>query len=240
MRSHCYIVTGTALKRKPQTPLAAKAAYDLFADRYDHWSWQKFWHLNEWPHVNILVNSAARSATVLDVGTGTSFYTAQLLRTGRIVYGVDISFGMLHAAQRRVGRGALLAQADATFLPFRSGIFDLVLLNRVASHLPELGPLLSELVRVLSSPGRLIVSDLAPEHNYSCTEFEAPDSRVLVETHKHGIDDWRAMGLSNGMAVTYRHVISALNADWLPSSGFTSIDRTGKRPIGFVLALDRA
>jgi ubiquinone/menaquinone biosynthesis C-methylase UbiE len=239
MRSPRYSAIGTALKSKPQTPLAAKVAYDLFADQYDGWSWQEFWHRNEWPHVNVLVTSAARNAVVLDVGSGTGFYIARLLRSKRTVFGVDISFGMLHAAQRRLGKNALLTQADATLLPFRPGIFDVVLLNRVASHLPELGPLLSEASRVLSSRGRLIVSDVAPEHDYSCTEFEAPESRVLVETHKHGIDDWRAVGLSNGMVITYRHVISAVNADWLPDSGFTSIDRTGKRPIGFVIALDR-
>ena len=222
-----------------EAPIAAQAAYDLFADRYDEWVWQEFWHRNEWPHVDKLIASAPRSTAVLDAGTGTGFYLRLLQLPGRSTCGVDISHQMLRVARQRVEDKGWLIQADVRFLPFRSATFDVILLNRVASHLADLPRLVEELSRVLSQPGRLIVSDIAPEHDYSCTEFETPGSRVLVETHKHRIDNWSQAARSAGLAMTHQHVISACNAEWLPDAGFTSIDRSGVRPIGFVLGLDR-
>src|SRR5258708_519556 len=111
-------LTRSRNKAGMQASLAAQTAYDLFADRYDHWSWQEFWHQNEWPLVETLVATARRRATILDVGTGTGFYLSQLLNNSRMICGIDLSYQMLRIAHKRVGKGAFLVQANATLIPF--------------------------------------------------------------------------------------------------------------------------
>lgn len=219
-------------------PVAARAAYDIFAERYDHWHWQEFWHRNEWPHVKRMVEAASRQVAILDIGVGTGFYLNLLRSETRCLCGIDISFNMLKAAKRRLETSAHLVQADALHIPFPRASFQVILLNRVASHVPNLNALVSELARVLTSEGRVVVSDLAPEHAYQCTEFEAPHNRVLVETYKHSVQDWKRAAESNGLSATQSHMVTSHNLTWLPDSGFRSIDRDRNMPIAFVMALD--
>jgi ubiquinone/menaquinone biosynthesis C-methylase UbiE len=171
--------------------VAPRDAYDAFADRYDRWEWQTFWHHNEGPQIASLVATARRSARVLDVGVGTGFYLSGLAKPGRLACGIDISEGMLRIAQRRLGAWAALVQGDALAMPFADGGFDVVLLNRVATHLPELSPLAAELARVLGGTGRLVVSDVAPEHPYACTELGLEGRTIPVTTYKHTIGEWQ-------------------------------------------------
>src|SRR5262245_38618339 len=117
--------------------LTPQTAYDLFARRYDDWSWQNFWHQNEWPHIRQLVETAP-AGSILDVGMGTGFYLKQLANPGRQVYGIDISFGMLDVAKHRLGNRVQLVQADAIRIPFQKNTFDIVLVTRVATHIRPL------------------------------------------------------------------------------------------------------
>lgn len=214
-------------------------AYDFFADRYDCWHWQEFWRRNEWPLCEKLLKTANNTRCMLDVGIGTGFYFDKISGLSSIKCGLDISLGMLRVANRRLRNRVYLVRAEATSIPFSTGTFDIVLILRVASHIPDLSLLAIELKRVLKKGGRLIVSDIAPEHSYLCTEFDAPYRKVMVETHKHSIADWRRIAEINTLRFISSATISAENAVWLPASGFSSIDRTGNKPVGFVLAFDR-
>jgi len=225
---------------KRESPSSARASYDLFAEHYDDWPWQIFWRKNEWPHVRALVASCDRRGSLLDVGTGTGFYLGELRSCVGCGCGVDVSYGMLRKARQRIGQEALLIQADATSLPLKAALFDIVLLNRVASHIEDLDALGSELERVLSDRGRLIVSDVAPEHDYCHTELGSKHGRIFVETYKHTMESWLRFGRRHGLAVIFQRTISARNVDWLPADGFSSIDRSGVRPVGFILAFERA
>ncbi len=215
-----------------------RAAYDSFAEKYDDWNWQAFWRQNELPHIESLIDSAAATGRLLDVGAGTGFYLERFSNRTDFACGLDVSMQMLAVARQRLHDRASLVCADASALPFRAGAFDLVLMVRVATHIRNLDGLAAELSRVLGKRGRLVVSDIAPEHVHDCTEFDASFRRVMVETQKHSIDDWRRAAVDQGLTVSYSASITASNAAWLPDSGFSSIDRSGTRPVGFVLAFE--
>lgn len=104
----------------------------------------------------------ASSDIILDVGCGNGTYLAELARRGLAgrALGVDLSFGMLAAARERLNRAersAALANADATALPLRDGMADLVLAPHMLYHVPDPAAALRELRRVTRPGGRVVI-----------------------------------------------------------------------------------
>jgi SAM-dependent methyltransferase len=96
---------------------------------------------------------------ILDAGCGSGPLFAALRDRGAIVTGIDKSTGMLELARRRLGADADLRVADlAGPLPFPDGAFDDVIASLVLHYLEDWGPALTELRRVLTPGGRLIVA----------------------------------------------------------------------------------
>lgn len=96
---------------------------------------------------------------ILDAGCGAGPLFAALRERGAVVSGIDNSTGMLELARRRLGADADLQVADLrSRLPFADGAFDDVIASLVLHYLQDWGPTLTELRRVLTIGGRLIVS----------------------------------------------------------------------------------
>lgn len=96
---------------------------------------------------------------ILDAGCGSGPLFAALRDRGAIVTGFDNSTGMLESARRRLGADADLHVADlGSPLPFPDNGFDDVVASLVLHYLEDWGPTLTELWRVLTAGGRLIVA----------------------------------------------------------------------------------
>jgi SAM-dependent methyltransferase len=96
---------------------------------------------------------------ILDAGCGSGPLTAALRDRGAVMTGIDASTGMLELARQRLGAEADLRVADlASPLPFTDGAFDDVVASLVLHYLQDWGPTLTELRRVLTPGGRLLVS----------------------------------------------------------------------------------
>lgn len=110
-----------------------------------------------------LPNDLPAHSVVLDLGSGTGFFTRQLAaRYGSAqIIGVDIAEGMLNfAAGQQAGASWLCA--DAELLPLADNSVDIIfssLAIQWCSHLPQL---LAELARVLKSEGRIHLATLGP------------------------------------------------------------------------------
>jgi arsenite methyltransferase len=102
-----------------------------------------------------------RGETVLDVGCGPGFTTAEIAEEvgpgGRVV-GVDTSESMLALARRRCP-GSDFKMADATKLPAADGSFDAALAAQVYEYVPDVAAALADLHRVLRPGGRAVVVD---------------------------------------------------------------------------------
>jgi SAM-dependent methyltransferase len=94
----------------------------------------------------------------LDAGCGTGRHTAELMRLGHRVIGVDASPEMLAVARRRLP-GADLRAGEITRLPVADGSVDLVVCALALVHIPDLGAALAEFRRVLRPGGQLLISD---------------------------------------------------------------------------------
>jgi len=96
-------------------------------------------------------------ARLLDVGCGTGGTTASLARLGPVL-GLDREVAALRLARGREAPGATFGQADAAFLPVRTGSIDAALLLDVVEHLDDPGQLLHEIGRVLRPDGLALVT----------------------------------------------------------------------------------
>jgi ubiquinone/menaquinone biosynthesis C-methylase UbiE len=113
----------------------------------------------------------------LDIGTGPGQIVIKLarrLKQWKFV-GVDRSPGMIgQALANLTSAGGELAHrvefqvADGNHLPFPEGSFDLVLCNSVLHHLAEPEKLLSEIARLASSGGAILLRDLRRPGRLTC------------------------------------------------------------------------
>jgi ubiquinone/menaquinone biosynthesis C-methylase UbiE len=102
-----------------------------------------------------------RGGEVLDVGCGTGVHLDMYRKFGCRLHGVDTSSSMLAVAQRRLGEGADLRNADATDLPFDSDSFDLVFSTLVLHEMEDQvrSLTLEEIKRVVKPDGRILLID---------------------------------------------------------------------------------
>jgi len=101
--------------------------------------------------------------TILDLGCGTGPITVELLKRGHRVMATDISLNMIQIARQKcleapVEANAAFGLQDAQDLPFREGMFDLVLAVGLIEYLQYDRWALREIFRVLKPEGHLIVT----------------------------------------------------------------------------------
>lgn len=133
--------------------------YDSFAEAYSAENETSLYNAYyERPAMLELAGDVA-GRRILDAGCGSGPLSAALRDHGAMVTGIDASARMLELARRRLGADADLRVADlASPLPFADGAFDDVVASLVLHYLEDWGPTLTELRRVLTPGGRLLVS----------------------------------------------------------------------------------
>jgi ubiquinone/menaquinone biosynthesis C-methylase UbiE len=97
---------------------------------------------------------------VLDVGCGTGNILMEVLKRKNItVSGIDLSENMLDIAKSRLGEKADLRKGDSESLPWKNGLFDIVICTESFHHYPNPKAVLTEMKRVLSLEGKIIIAD---------------------------------------------------------------------------------
>jgi demethylmenaquinone methyltransferase/2-methoxy-6-polyprenyl-1,4-benzoquinol methylase len=94
----------------------------------------------------------------LDLACGTGDIAFGLARRGAEVIGLDVTHRMVQLARAK-GTLAQFVTADMMALPFPSGRFDIVTTGYGLRNVPELGPALAEIRRVLRPGGMLLSLD---------------------------------------------------------------------------------
>jgi ubiquinone/menaquinone biosynthesis C-methylase UbiE len=135
------------------------AAFDRRASSYEQGAIGR-WHVDVARRVAEIVNHALpRPAAVLDVGCGTGALLRELAggqSPPRRCVGIDAARGMASVA----GLVAPVAVGRAERLPFRDGVFDLVVSTLSFDHWSDQRQGLAECARVLAPSGRVLLVDL--------------------------------------------------------------------------------
>jgi SAM-dependent methyltransferase len=105
-------------------------------------------------------NAAARFGHGLEIGSGTGYFSLNLLQLGAIekLTATDISPGMLARLANTatsLGLEVETVQAEAEVLPFEDESFDLVFGHAVLHHIPDLEKAFAEFLRVLRPGGAI-------------------------------------------------------------------------------------
>lgn len=114
----------------------------------------------------LLARLSGEAGTVLDLGSGTGYFSADLKRrTGaRQLVAVDIAEGMLHYAREHHSGGVdAWIGGDAEALPLREQSVDLIFSSLAIQWCEDIDRLFAELSRVLKPGGRLHLATLGPD-----------------------------------------------------------------------------
>jgi 2-polyprenyl-3-methyl-5-hydroxy-6-metoxy-1,4-benzoquinol methylase len=107
-----------------------------------------------------------QNKTILDAGCGGGFYSIPLATLCNEIYALDISFKNLQILKRRAKARKLsnvnIIHGDIEKLPFKSDLFDIILLLGVLEHLPNTQKAVEELQRILVLGGKIIC--VLPNH----------------------------------------------------------------------------
>ncbi len=104
---------------------------------------------------DILSSIPGETNSLLDVGCGTGHLLDRA--PGKMRVGVDFSISMLNLGLRR-GSGCILVLADVRRLPFKEGLFQVVVSQDTIGHFRDPGRLASEMVRMCAPGGLMIVT----------------------------------------------------------------------------------
>ncbi|MGW4130909.1 class I SAM-dependent methyltransferase [Amycolatopsis japonica] len=151
-------VTAATPPEESLTELDVARGYQVWSENYD--SLPNFILAAEQPVVDGLLADRP-SGLALDAACGTGRHTARLLAGGHHVIGVDQSPEMLARATAKLPSAEFRLGALEK-LPLPDNAVALAVCALALTHLPELGPAIGELRRVLRPGGRLIVTDPHP------------------------------------------------------------------------------
>ena len=144
--------------KKPSKGLSANAYYfnhPEWAEEYLTYCHRNETFINRW-------KAAIEDWTdkvVLDIGCGPGNIFASLKGNPKLLVGVDVAPTSLEMARKL---GYLPVLADATHLPFKSAIADIVTLNATLHHCDDMEAVLKEAARLVK-PGGLLITDHDPQ-----------------------------------------------------------------------------
>ena len=104
------------------------------------------------------------SARFLELGIGSGLIARAFYPVARHYFGIDYSLGMMRLIRGKLAGEwrPLLARADARFLPFAAGSFDIVHAVRVFHHLRDWRESIDEARRLLRPGGALAIVEMIP------------------------------------------------------------------------------
>lgn len=165
----------------------------------------------------------AAGKTVLDVATGAGYGGQILAERAKMVCGLEIDPEAVALAKERYGDANLFfIRGSVNSLPFPAGTFDLLVSFETIEHLSEetQKAFLQEIKRVLkpggllvmSTPDRLIYSDLPDYHNeYHLKEFYRNEYSAFLGSYFRQVKIWEQVALlsyliATGIEVTLRQI----------------------------------
>lgn len=148
-------------------------------------------------HRYALAASLTKGMRVLDVASGEGYGSALLAVDAQSVVGVDIDSDTVASATKKYVRSNLEFRCgNAERIPASDAEFDAVVSLETIEHLPDHGPFLTEIQRVLRAGGLLIISS-PDKHFYS---------EVPAYSNPYHLSELHGTEFRSKMSALYRHV----------------------------------
>ena len=142
-----------------------------------------------------LKHVGAHSPVVLDLGCGPGSYLPLISELANTVVALDLSPGMASRAKKAWPK-ALVCVGDAEQLPFRDGVFHIIICVGLLQYLDGAEKALSEIARTVKKGGAAIIITLNREYGlgrpagisktYSLDEIKCQLERLGMKIWEHG------------------------------------------------------
>ena len=109
-------------------------------------------------YVELVTRYAPPRSKILDLGCGNGISARLLNQVDFDVIGTDISPLFLEEARAWENSKLRYRVCDVMELPFESDSFDVICSNELVEHLPDVETALTEMMRVVSRGGRIVIS----------------------------------------------------------------------------------
>jgi 2-polyprenyl-3-methyl-5-hydroxy-6-metoxy-1,4-benzoquinol methylase len=95
---------------------------------------------------------------LLDVGCGNGDFLHRMYKRGWSVTGIDFDAKAIENAKKRAGEGSIFLNTDLSGARFPDNSFDAITMSHVIEHVPDPVALLTEVRRILKTPGQLVIT----------------------------------------------------------------------------------
>lgn len=137
--------------------------FDTWTEQYDQWFIAPVGQFVKQYESDVLLNllDPQPGECILDVGCGTGIFTADVLKCGANITGIDLSFPMVHVASQRLQDSPFIAMcANMCELPFPDNSFDRLYSMTAIEFVPDAALAIAELERVTRKGGSIVVTTL--------------------------------------------------------------------------------
>lgn len=154
-----------------------------------------------------------KGKTVMDIGSGTGYFSFRLADAGANVICADVDERFLdYIAKRKAEKGLTEAQVETRKVPFdssklRESEADLVLIVDTYHHIENRVDYFAEVKRGLKPGGKLVVIDFRKEEMPvgPPVEMKIKEAEVMDELRKAGFTNMQV----NNTLLTYQYIITA-------------------------------
>ena len=178
----------TAFNTEPAVPIdkqAVASAFGKAAKNYDNAAafQRKVGHLllEELPHLH----AVGSHKKAIDIGCGTGYFSAELVKLGFNVTAADLSSEMLVQAKQRCNSDCDYLLADAENLPLADNSYDIAFSSLALQWCDDLAVPLKELKRIVRPGGMIFFTTLVDGSLY-----ELKDAWAQVDQHQH-VNDFK-------------------------------------------------
>lgn len=218
----------------------ARREFDAWSIHYDRSLLQRLFFRPTHEKVLSVLSTAgvAPAARILDIGCGTGLFMRRLLEADPAchVTGLDLSEQMLARARHccrelppQQAARTHLVQADAEYLPFDDGEFDVITCNHSFHHYPHQGKVLREMNRVLAPGGQLLIVDGDRDRPWGWLVFDIGVTTMEGLVHHCSATQLRGIFEAAGFQDIEQHRVGGI-APFLLTRGITSKAGVSKQP----------